>query len=137
MGSKTRLGCYCTKWANNGVNLVTSRKINTRLAHPMASSVTWEHRCVDAAYFGQSAQWIIHKPLSVANNSDRTFVCYKVTDHSNSAFEIRQLKTLFFFCLALLLIYQIIPSVNIKRNANFLALLHFFFITTESRESSS
>ena len=32
MGSKTRLSCYCTKRANNGVNLVTSRKINTRLA---------------------------------------------------------------------------------------------------------
>ena len=35
MGSKTRLGSYCTKRANNGVNLVTSRKINTRLARPM------------------------------------------------------------------------------------------------------
>ena len=35
MGSKTRLGSYCTKRANNGVNLVTSRNINTRLAHPM------------------------------------------------------------------------------------------------------
>ena len=34
MGSKTRLGSYCTKRANNGVNLVTSRKINTRLARP-------------------------------------------------------------------------------------------------------
>ena len=36
MGSKTRLSCYCTKRANNGVNLVTSRKINTRLARPIA-----------------------------------------------------------------------------------------------------
>ena len=35
MGSKTRLSCYCTKRANNGVNLVTSRKINTRLACPI------------------------------------------------------------------------------------------------------
>ena len=35
MGLKTRLGFYCTKRANNGVNLVTSRKINTRLARPM------------------------------------------------------------------------------------------------------
>ena len=34
MGSKTRLSSYCTKRANNGVNLVTSRKINTRLARP-------------------------------------------------------------------------------------------------------
>ena len=32
MGSKTRLSSYCTKRANNGVNLVMSRKINTRLA---------------------------------------------------------------------------------------------------------
>ena len=38
MGSKTRLGSYCTKPANNGVNLVTSRKINTRLARPMDMS---------------------------------------------------------------------------------------------------
>ena len=35
MGSKTRLSSYCTKRGNNGVNLVTSRKINTRLARPM------------------------------------------------------------------------------------------------------
>ena len=37
MGSKTRLSSYCTKRANNGVNLVTSRKINTRLARPMVA----------------------------------------------------------------------------------------------------
>ena len=36
MGSKTRLSSYCTKRANNGVNLVTSRKMNTRLARPIA-----------------------------------------------------------------------------------------------------
>ena len=35
MGSKTRLRFYCTKRGNNTVNLVTSRKINTRLAHPI------------------------------------------------------------------------------------------------------
>ena len=35
MGSKTRLGSYCTKRANNGVNLVTSHNINTRLARPI------------------------------------------------------------------------------------------------------
>ena len=35
MGSKTRLSSYCTKRANNCVNLVTSRKINTRLARPI------------------------------------------------------------------------------------------------------
>ena len=38
MGSKTRLGSYCTKRANNGVNLVTSRKINTRLARPIVET---------------------------------------------------------------------------------------------------
>ena len=36
MGSKTRLSSYCTKRANNGVNLATSRKIITRLARPMS-----------------------------------------------------------------------------------------------------
>ena len=35
MGSKTRLSSYCTKRANNGVNLATSRKIITRLARPI------------------------------------------------------------------------------------------------------
>ena len=35
MGSKTRLGSYCTKRANNGVNLVKSLNINTRLARPI------------------------------------------------------------------------------------------------------
>ena len=35
MGSKTRLSSYCIKRANNGVNLVTSRKTNTRLARPI------------------------------------------------------------------------------------------------------
>ena len=39
MGSKARLSSYCNKRANNGVNLVTSRKINTRLARPMADIV--------------------------------------------------------------------------------------------------
>ena len=37
MGSKTRPGSYCTKQANNGVNLVTSRNINTRLARPISA----------------------------------------------------------------------------------------------------
>ena len=39
MGSKTRLSSYCTKRANNGVNLVTSRKINTRLARPISNNL--------------------------------------------------------------------------------------------------
>ena len=37
MGLKARLSSYCTKRANNGMNLVTSRKINTRLARPITS----------------------------------------------------------------------------------------------------
>ena len=39
MGLKARLSSYCTKRANNGVNLVTSRKINTRLARPITLSI--------------------------------------------------------------------------------------------------
>ena len=35
MGLKARLSSSCTKRSNNGVNLVTSRKINTRLARPI------------------------------------------------------------------------------------------------------
>ena len=40
MGSKTRLSSHYTKRANNGVNLVTSRKINTRLARPIVVTVS-------------------------------------------------------------------------------------------------
>ena len=40
MGSKTRLGSDCTKRANNGVNLATSRKIHTRLARPIVVLLT-------------------------------------------------------------------------------------------------
>ena len=35
MGLKTRLSTYCTKRRENPANLVTSRKINTRLARPV------------------------------------------------------------------------------------------------------
>ena len=35
MGSKTRLSSYCTKRGDNTVNLVTSRKTNSRLARPI------------------------------------------------------------------------------------------------------
>ena len=37
MGSKTRLSSYCTKRANNGVNLAMSRRIITRLARPIGN----------------------------------------------------------------------------------------------------
>ena len=43
MGSKKGLSSYCTKRANNGVNLVTSRKINTRLARPIVEADAVEH----------------------------------------------------------------------------------------------
>ena len=35
MGLKVRLSSNCTKRANNGVDLVTSHKITTRLARPI------------------------------------------------------------------------------------------------------
>ena len=38
MGLKARLSSYYTKRASNGVNLVTSRMINTRLARPIAKT---------------------------------------------------------------------------------------------------
>ena len=44
MGSKTRLSSYCTKRANNGVNLVTSRKIITRLARPIEMFVKYPQK---------------------------------------------------------------------------------------------
>ena len=47
MGSKTRLSSYCTKRANNGVNLATSRKINTRLARPILPVDNNEHQRID------------------------------------------------------------------------------------------
>ena len=37
MGLKARLSSNCTKRANNGVDLVTSSKINTRLARPISA----------------------------------------------------------------------------------------------------
>ena len=37
MGPKMRLSSYCTKRGDNTVNLVTSRKTNARLAHPICS----------------------------------------------------------------------------------------------------
>ena len=43
MGSKTRLGSYCTKRTNNGMNLVTSCNINTRLARPIPAGISWPH----------------------------------------------------------------------------------------------
>ena len=58
MGSKTRLSYYCTKRANNGVNLVTSRKINTRLARPIA-------RCQsDSYYSAKSVARVINSQLA-------------------------------------------------------------------------
>ena len=44
MGLKTRLITSCTKQRENPANLVTSRKINTRLARPIGSD---DHDLVD------------------------------------------------------------------------------------------
>ena len=56
MGSKTRLGSYCTKRANDGVNLVTSRNINTRLARPIGrlSILEWGSRSYGDCGYNQS-----------------------------------------------------------------------------------
>ena len=54
MGSKTRLSSYCTKRANNSVNLVTSRKINTRLARPIGMAP------VDLKFINHGVSHICH-----------------------------------------------------------------------------
>ena len=56
MGSKTRLSSYCSKRGDNTVNLVTSRKVNTRLARPIVSRIfpyhflfnkkCWQDNCI-------------------------------------------------------------------------------------------
>ena len=40
MGSKTRLSFYCTKRGDDAVNLVMSRKTNTRLVRPIINIFT-------------------------------------------------------------------------------------------------
>ena len=40
MGSKTRLSISCTKRRKNSQNLLTSRKVNTRLARPITLSTS-------------------------------------------------------------------------------------------------
>ena len=55
MGSKTRLSSYSTKRANNGVNLVTSRKINTRLARP----IPCEHTTPDLTRARSGLKWLM------------------------------------------------------------------------------
>ena len=62
MGSKTRLGSYCTKRANNGVNLVTSRKINTRLARPMVI------QNVSSTNFYEHSTFIFHNICVASRN---------------------------------------------------------------------
>ena len=39
MGSKTRLSSYCSNRGDDTVNLITSRKTNARLAHPISCSM--------------------------------------------------------------------------------------------------
>ena len=71
MGSKTRLGSYCTKRDNNGVNLVTSRNINTRLARPIIKMVQIAASSqLDMQVLGQkfgSATRLCKRPSSVWN----------------------------------------------------------------------
>ena len=67
MGSKTRLSSYCTKRANNGVNLVTSRKINTRLARPIESILSYS--LIDLAFIGMANAIVL--------NSIVTFVSHR------------------------------------------------------------
>ena len=43
MGSKTRLNTFYTKRYENPANLVTSRKINTRLARPIRTTMKRNH----------------------------------------------------------------------------------------------
>ena len=62
MGSKTRLSSYCTKRANNGVNLVTSRKINTRLARPITPACD------------RPALWAIHLRRSRSDNHSKSAI---------------------------------------------------------------
>ena len=51
MGSKTRLSPYCSKRGDNTVNLVTSRKTNSRLERPIV--VTLYLR----AKLGEESRW--------------------------------------------------------------------------------
>ena len=55
MGLKTRLSSHCTKRANNGVNLVTSRKVNTRLARPIIMERSGSYHIGHTPY--QEALW--------------------------------------------------------------------------------
>ena len=57
MGSKTRLSSYCTKRANNGVNLVTSREINTRLARPIHNKLTYQCNQLQGEVLGRQKIW--------------------------------------------------------------------------------
>ena len=41
MGSKTRMSTSCIKRRKNRANLVTSRKVNRRLAHPILVNKTF------------------------------------------------------------------------------------------------
>ena len=50
MGSKTRLSSYCTKRGNNTAHLVTSRKINTRLARPITYGELSERALMPSAH---------------------------------------------------------------------------------------
>ena len=72
MGSKTRLSSYCTKRANNGVNLVTSRKINTRLARPI----------------GHDRDKFSNRKQSETNRNDENATCDYLSEYLRMCFRL-------------------------------------------------
>ena len=68
MGSKTRLSSYCTKRANNGVNLVMSRKIITRLARPIIALHSVNNNNMVYAFDPLNMPFLSHKGFGNEKN---------------------------------------------------------------------
>ena len=90
MGSKTRLGSYCTKRANNGVNLVTSRKINTRLAHPIVQNLN-----APSKRWKEDSRLVITQLYSMlllarSHNMINHGLCASVVGYDNGVWENRE-----------------------------------------------
>ena len=64
MGLKARLSSYGTKRANNSVNLVTSRKIYTRLARPIVESLVSKNVYGTVGYALSTTIKVIRKAMS-------------------------------------------------------------------------
>ena len=95
MGLKTRLSSYCTNRANNGVNLVTSRNINTRLARPIdllkysaqRLNSPWKFSCLVNCGFVLKLTFLRNiYNLVVVQSSSHVRVWYEVTANSYSWF---------------------------------------------------